>query len=488
VADERGAVKVANDVDTVAERQVRTAREGGEGPRADHENTVPGVAPLGGAGTSTGINIAPGSDDDGWIVPPPVQLADGTQVQLFKDGEALHAAFEAIGSARFRIGLEMYIFASDETGWAFAELLSKKAREGCRVYVVYDSFGSIGTESKLFEEMRKNGVKVREFHPVLPWRARFEWMPVTRNHRKLLVIDNDQAGLGGLNVAGEYAGSWVVRSQQAACGFWRDNAVGIRGPAATQFMRAFTHTWHYTKHRTKLGRLELLYNLDAVCGGGCEWPGLDGRYGYWHPRPRRNGDGRLWAVNNPAEPVRDREPGQLGILASVPRTRSPLRPFLNRLFSSAKKSISLTMAYFAPHDDLIDALCNAARRGVRVRLMLPAKCDVKALLVAARSFYETLLTAGVQVYERQDVILHAKTMVIDGLISMVGSSNLDYRSIDYNLELSTLIRSAEFGRQMEELFDNDVRFAKRIRAKDWRHRPTYDRAVQWLVSRARYLL
>src|SRR5215216_38689 len=104
---------------------------------------LPGMHPQGAAGASTGLNIEPGSDDDGWIVPPPVQMADGSVVQLYKDGEALHAAYEAIKGAKFRICLEMYIFASDATGWAFAELLSKKAREGCRVYVVYDSFGSI---------------------------------------------------------------------------------------------------------------------------------------------------------------------------------------------------------------------------------------------------------------------------------------------------------------------------------------------------------
>jgi cardiolipin synthase len=476
-------------VETVTERQLQTAAECDETARVTGENPVPGVGPLGGEGTSTGVNIGPGTDDDGWIVPPPVQMADGTLVQLYKDGEALHAGYEAIKEAKFRICLEMYIFASDETGWAFAELLSKKARDdGCRVYVVYDSFGSIGTDGKLFEEMRRNGVTVREFHPMLPWRARFDWMPVTRNHRKLLVIDNDRAGLGGLNVAGEYAGSWVVKSRARACDFWRDNAMGVRGPGALHFMRTFSRVWHYTAHRTKLERLELLHNLDAVCGGACEWPRLDGRYGRWHARPRRNGDGRAWAVDNPAEPVRDVEPGQLGIMGSVPRPRSPLRPFLNKLFSSAKRSISLTMAYFAPHDDLIDALCDAARRGVRVRLMLPAKCDVPALIVAARSFYETLMSAGVQVYERQGVILHAKTLVIDGQVSMVGSTNLDYRSIEYNMELSALVRSVEFGRQMEELFDNDVKFAKRIRLRDWRHRPFYDRGVQWLVSRARYLL
>ena len=148
----------------------------------------------------------------------------------------------------------------------------------------------------------------------------------------------------------------------------------------------------------------------------------------------------------------------------------------------------MTMAYFAPPDELVEQLCRAAKRGVRVRLMLPGKCDVNALITAQRSFYETLMGAGVQVYERQGVILHAKTMVIDGLISMVGSTNLDYRSIEYNLELSALIRSAAFGRQMEALFEHDVRFARRITLGKWRHRPTWDRFVQWGVSRARYLL
>jgi cardiolipin synthase len=146
------------------------------------------------------------------------------------------------------------------------------------------------------------------------------------------------------------------------------------------------------------------------------------------------------------------------------------------------------MAYFAPDDDLVGELCKAARRGVKVQLMLPAKCDIAALIVAARSFYERLLAAGVEVYERQSVILHAKTMVIDSKISIVGSTNLDYRSIEYNLELSAVVRSEQFGRQMNDLFANDINFAKRISLKEWRRRPWSDRIVQWMVSRARYLL
>ena len=154
----------------------------------------------------------------------------------------------------------------------------------------------------------------------------------------------------------------------------------------------------------------------------------------------------------------------------------------------ARETIQMTMAYFAPDDDLIDSLCRASRRGVKVQLMLPGKCDVHALLIAARSFYAKLLENKVEIFERQGCILHAKTMVIDGNFSLVGSTNLDYRSIEYNNEISAIIRSRTFGKQMQALFNNDVRFSKRITLKEWRRRPFSDRAIQWMVSRARYLL
>jgi cardiolipin synthase len=159
-----------------------------------------------------------------------------------------------------------------------------------------------------------------------------------------------------------------------------------------------------------------------------------------------------------------------------------------RLMRGARESLLLTMAYFVPDDTLIDELCRAAKRGVRVRLMLPGRSDVRVVQIAARSFYECLMSAGVEVYERQMVVLHSKTMVVDGRTSVVGSVNLDYRSIEYNMELSTIVRSEPFGRQMIDLFENDVRYAKRISLSEWRKRPWQDRCVQWAVSRARYLM
>ena len=176
------------------------------------------------------------------------------------------------------------------------------------------------------------------------------------------------------------------------------------------------------------------------------------------------------------------------MLASVPTPRSPLREFLCDLMGCAKRNISITMAYFAPDDEFIEELVKAAKRGVRVRLVLPGRSDVHLLTLAARSFYETLLSAGVEVYERQAVVLHSKCMVVDGHTSVIGSTNIDYRSIEYNLESSVIIRNDTFGAQMNNLFENDVRYSKKMNLAEWRRRPTWDRVVQWSVSRARYLL
>ena len=176
------------------------------------------------------------------------------------------------------------------------------------------------------------------------------------------------------------------------------------------------------------------------------------------------------------------------MVASVPTMASPLGGFFRQLVGGAKQSVQLTMAYFAPSDELIEELCRAARGKVRVQLMLPGRCDVPMLMVAARSFYEKLMTAGVEIYERQDAVLHAKTMVIDGQMTVIGSANLDYRSIEYNLELSALVRCRQFGRQMEELFENDVRYSRKISLSQWKSRPWRDRFWQWAVSRGRYWL
>lgn len=392
--------------------------------------------------SASGINLHPGSDDDGWKAPPHVVLGDGTIAQLLKDGEALRAAYDAIGSARQMVCLEVYIFDSDETGTAFVDLLCRKASEGVRVFLIYDSFGCIHSDRSIFRRMSQSGVRVAEFHPMRPWDCRFSWRPFNRDHRKLLVVDNDISWLGGMNIADEYAGPWVAgKAAMKEVEPWRDTAVGLRGPGTTELFAAFKKTWRYLQHGGRIKHCEHIH------------------------------DGK-----------------DMDVLATVACRSSPLRPRLKQTLRAARESIDLTMAYFAPDDELVDELCHAARRGVRVRLMLPSISDLSILVTAARSFYERLMQAGVQIYERQQAILHAKTMVIDGWSSVVGSTNLDYRSIEYNCEISVTLRCDSFGRQMVELFENDMRFARRIEPSKWRRRPVRDRLGQWMVSRARYLL
>ena len=450
------------------ERTHDNGREAFSGLRASPEQAT--------GGTSTGVNTAPGSDDDGWIVPPPARLADGTLVQLYKDGEALHAAYRAIERARRRVWLEIYIFHSDETGRAFAGLLARRAREGLEVRVIYDSLGSIDADRAMFDEMRRAGVGTREFHPCLPWRCKGgRWRPFQRDHRKLLVVDDEVGILGGQNLGDEYGGSWVVgRSVREA---WRDTAAGLRGASVRLLAEAFNRTWCYTDCPCPVTRAEFFSSAASY--------GQDPGAGLLDGQPRgRVQTRRLTASRS----VLDVPPDSLAVLASVPSPRSRLLPNLKKLLRDAASSIELTMAYFAPPEELVEQLCQSARGGVRVRLMLPGRSDVGLLLVAARAFYDKLMQAGVEVYERQHAVLHAKSLCIDGRISIVGSTNLDYRSIQQNFELSVVIHSRAFGAAMHELFEHDVRFARRIAPDEWRRRPLGDRLVQWAVMRGRYLL
>jgi cardiolipin synthase A/B len=386
-----------------------------------------------------GINVMPGSHDDGWVMPRSVVLNDTTHVQLFKDGEALHAAFEAIRRAKKRVGLEVYIFHSDATGKAFADLLCKKAAEGVEVFLIYDSFGCNNSDHKMFRTMSRAGIRMAEFHPIFPWKCRYSWRLFNRDHRKLLIIDDHMAGLGGLNIGDEYGGSWIAKNTNRPL---RDNAVGIRGNSAKKLVQAFAKSWNYATRAGKIRNMEMLHNLDD---------------------------------------------GEFGVLATVPTRKSPAQT-LRHLMRGAQNSILMTMPYFAPPDNLIDALCGAARRNVRVRLMLPGTSDHPILLTAARSFYERLLSSGVEIHERQGCFLHAKTTCIDSQITVMGSTNLDYRSIEYNCELSMILRNGEFGRQIHDLFENDVLYSKKIELGRWKRRPMLDRFIQWGVSRIRRLL
>jgi cardiolipin synthase len=410
---------------------------------------------------------------DGWVPPPPAKLADRTLIHLYKDGEGLHAAYRAIEAARRRIWLEIYIFHSDRTGRAFADLLMQRARDGLEVRVMYDPLGSFNSDGRMFSTMRQAGVTLREFHPLrLTSLARGHIF--NRDHRKLLVVDDEVAVLGGQNLGDEYGSSWISGTDDGD--EWRDTAVGVRGSSVRLLADAFDRMWQYTERGGRIESAQFFQFGIGEDGAVEEIQFLERprRLRRWRKRPPGPGPSELALPEN-----------SLAVLASVPTPRSPLLNALKKLLRDARESIDMTMAYFAPPDTLVERLCESARSGVRVRLMLPGRSDIPILVVAARAFYEKLLAAGVEIYERDHAILHAKTLCVDGCLSIVGSTNVDYRSIQYNAELSVVINSHDFGTQMHNLFEHDVGLATRIHGSKWRHRPVRDRVVQWIVLRAR---
>jgi cardiolipin synthase len=418
---------------------------------------------------TVGVNAAAGIADDDWRAPPPVTLADGSRVTLLKDGEALKVAYDAVAQAKHRICFEFYIWDDDDTGRAFAELLYKKARDGVRVYVTYDSFGVWPENDRsMFHRLRKAGAYVAEFHPIRPWETKYGWRPYSRDHRKLVVVDHEFAGVGGMNIANAYGGSWVADNELTPLQLWRDTGIGVQGPSTRLFLSAFAHMWNYIRNGGRIVR--------AMYSGGLNTPRS--------PKGFRVGK----AKDTDPPPPRILESDSLGVLATVPTLASPLRPLLQDLLNSATKSIRLTMAYFAPDDELVKRLCEAAQRGVKVQLMFGAKSDLPIMVTAARAFYDVMFRAGIEIFERQFVVLHAKTLIVDDEIAIIGSTNLDYRSIELNCEISAVVRNMDFAAQLNLLFEHDLKYAKKIDPEAWRDRPFRDRFVQWTVSRMRYLL
>ncbi|MCX7009381.1 MAG: phospholipase D-like domain-containing protein [Kiritimatiellaeota bacterium] len=374
-----------------------------------------------------------------WVTPDPVTLRDGTTVQLLKDGQALRAAYDAILAAQRRVCVEMYIFSSDEAGREFVELLCRKARDGVRVFVLYDSFGCYDTDPAIFAQLHASGVRLCEFHPLSPWRYRGRWRITQRDHRKLVLVDDRIAQLGGLNVGAEYAGPWIVRSRRRYRGKpWRDTGLVLVGPQVKLLVSAFARIWRYANHGGELAAAE--YVVPLATGG------------------------------------------DFGVLASAPVQQSRITPITQQLIAAAQRSLWVTMAYFAPTDAIIGALCAAARRGVSVRLILPGVSDVPLLRIAARSFFTRMLEAGVEIYERRGPMLHAKTICLDGELSIIGSANLDYRSFESNCELSVAIRSPVLGAQMHAMFEHDVHHSRRITLGNWRRRPWLDALLQRLAN------
>ncbi len=373
-------------------------------------------------------------------------LVAGNATKILVDGpEAYTAILAAIEGARDHVHIESFIFEDLEVGRRLGDLLVAKQAAGVAVSVLYDSFGSKATPQAFFDRLRDAGVRTCEFNPLNPLRAMVAWRLNHRDHRKIVVVDGTAAFTGGINFHQVYrsgsAPGMMRRSMPTIEEGWRDTHLAIRGPAVAEFQRLFLQSWE--KQR---------------CGA------LPART--WFPPLHAEGD-RVVSV----------------IGSSPDGMASQMYLTLVSALTRAQRSIYLTSAYFAPDENTIAALTGAARRGVDVRLFLPGITDSWLALHAGRSHYSTLLAGGVRIYEHHHALLHAKTAVVDGIWSTIGSSNTDWRSYCLNDEVNAVVLGEAFGGEMTRLFFDDLGAATEVIGEDWETRGAQARLSEWFSRR-----
>jgi cardiolipin synthase len=368
----------------------------------------------------------------------PVPYVGGNRVSLLVDGGAYFSALlHSISEARRSVFVETYIYVADKTGWRVAEALVERARAGVEVALIYDGYGSLTLDSKLVRYLRDGGVKTLVFRPISLLKGIWPWSK--RNHRKSAIIDGRTGIVGGQNISDNYA------SIADGGHDWRDTGVRIEGPAVTQLEAMFRAMW------SRFGGVPLASIPETT-----------------PPYPEGH-DARF-----------------LGNFAR--RDRAFIRRQYMLAILQAERSIRIANAYFVPDRVLLRALIRAAKRGVKVELLIGAATDVVAVLHISRSLYAKFLKHGIAVYEWHDRVLHAKTAVIDGVWSTIGSSNLDTLSLFGNFEVNAVILGERVGRALEDQFDVDIARSRPILPDVWRRRPLIQRAAEWFFGLFRRLV
>lgn len=338
------------------------------------------------------------------------------RVVLFPDGPHVFQALQAaLRTAEQLILLEYYIIRNDRAGAAFAAELTAAVQRGVRVLLIYDYIGCIDTPSSYFNSLAQQGIELIPFN-VPSFRRGVHWFD-RRNHRKMAIIDGELAFLGGFNIADEYAGELSVQER------FRDLGFSVSGSVVRELVASFGDIWQMER-------------------------GVRPDLGVLHDRKadkRKAGHARV------------------AIVSGGPHLRSStIRSAFLFNIASASEQLLVANPYFVPGPRIIRALLRAARRGVRVRLLMPSRSDVPLVKLVGRSSYGILLRGGVEIYEMERELLHAKVMLVDGKLSVIGSANLDQRSFHRNFEINCIIDSKDFGAQVRRELETDFSAARRV--------------------------
>jgi cardiolipin synthase len=351
-----------------------------------------------------------------------VGATSGNGVDVLVDGNAMYERIgAAIDDARHHVHAQYYLIRNDATGRWFRDRLIAAAKRGVVVRLLMDGYGCFALGRAWRRPLKKAGVRVGVF---LPMRSVLLQPVNLRNHRKIVVIDGSIAFTGGFNIGDEY------RGQMRGVGRWRDVHLRIEGPAAAELQRVFFQDWAFATQE----------------------PIDPGEYFAKHPPVR--GDATI------------------AIVTSGPDTRTEA---IHRLFFGAivgaEREVLVTTPYFVPTESLMVAMEVAAMRGVDLKLLLPARSNHRVTFHAGRSFYTQLLEAGVDVREYLPGIVHAKTLVADQRVALVGSANMDLRSFRLNFEVHTLVHDATTAATLTEEFRAETHNSRRVGLAEWRQRP-----------------
>ncbi|MCF7848826.1 MAG: cardiolipin synthase [Kiritimatiellales bacterium] len=370
------------------------------------------------------------------VTPDHPLLNNNMITPLLCGDEAYPAMKAAIEQAEHHIHLQTFIFNRDDTGREFLELLKKKAEAGVHVRLLFDRFGSThALLGGLFRKyQRVPNLEIKGWTQANPLKRQFQVN--LRNHRKNLIVDGRVAFFGGVNISSE---NTTLNAQPPI----RDYHFKVEGPLVHELQYAFLRDWHFM---TGTPPADL---LSTQC-----FPVL--------------------------EPVGT---AQARIIDSGPSSRSQVavESFFNAIVM-AQQQLLLVTPYFVPTSDIMQALRSAAQRGVDVRLVVPQKNNHHYAGMASRSLYEDLLKTGVRIFERQPPFIHAKAMLVDGAIAIVGTANIDVRSLELNYETCVLVSDDVFANRMKQIILEDIGLSREINLNEWIQRPSYRKLAENLCS------
>lgn len=376
-------------------------------------------------------------------------LTTGNRVRVLIDGPQTYSAIEAaLRAARHDIHIETFIYGAGDVGQRFADLLAQKRKEGLEVRLLYDSLGSRETPRDFFDKLRAQNVEVREFRPLNPIKTPEVWKLQNRDHRKIIVVDGQIGFTGGINIDSTYESASTSKPgpDRGLEDGWRDTHIEIQGPAVTQLQTLFVESWHQAGAQDDLSDKEKYF-----------------------PTIKPAGDNLVTIVAN------DSESDDRSLYATYVAA-----------FTGSSKRLWITHAYFAPSEELLTALVDAAQRGVDVRLIVPSFTDSRVVLNATQATFTPLLKAGVKIFELKDALLHAKSVVVDGTVTIIGSSNLDMRSFLHNDEVNAIVISRDTAKRMEEVFQRDQQAARPVELKAWERRSLWQRTKEFFVHMFSY--